>query len=147
MKLTKEQQTICQVTRDLVVGSSLKIQAFAGTGKTTTLAAIAESLPQRKFLYLVFNGTAADEAQFKMPSNVTARTAHALAFRSVSYVYKSRLATSPWAWFPYLMERIAAGARFRDADGKRLSTQFPDRKWSREFRFPVTDKKFPVPFE
>jgi hypothetical protein len=26
------------------VGSSLKIQAFAGTGKTTTLAAIAESL-------------------------------------------------------------------------------------------------------
>jgi F-box protein, helicase, 18 len=50
MNLTDEQQAICQAARDLDVGSSLKIQAFAGTGKTTTLAAIAESLAHRKFL-------------------------------------------------------------------------------------------------
>jgi superfamily II DNA or RNA helicase len=55
MNLTDEQHAICQAARDLEVGSSLKIQAFAGSGKTTTLAAIAESLAQRKFLYLVFN--------------------------------------------------------------------------------------------
>jgi F-box protein 18 (helicase) len=59
MNLTDEQHAICQAARDLDVGSSLKIQAFAGTGKTTTLAAIAESLA-RKFLYLVFNRAAAD---------------------------------------------------------------------------------------
>ena len=41
-----------------------------------------------------------------MPPNVTVRTAHALAFRSVGYVYKSRLASSPWAWFPYLKEKM-----------------------------------------
>ena len=41
-----------------------------------------------------------------MPANVTVRTAHALAFRSVGYVYKSRLASSPWAWFPYLKEKM-----------------------------------------
>jgi hypothetical protein len=41
MNLTEEQHTICQAARDLGVRSSLKIQAFAGTGKTTTLAAIA----------------------------------------------------------------------------------------------------------
>jgi F-box protein 18 (helicase) len=52
MNLTDEQHAICQAARDLDVGLSLKIQAFAGTGKTTTLAAIAESLAQRKFLYL-----------------------------------------------------------------------------------------------
>ena len=52
MKLTDEQHGICRAARDLDVGSSLKIQAFAGTGKTTTLVAIAESLAQRKFLYL-----------------------------------------------------------------------------------------------
>jgi hypothetical protein len=52
MNLTEEQHTICQAARDLAVRSSLQIQAFAGTGKTTTLAAIAESLPQRKVLYL-----------------------------------------------------------------------------------------------
>jgi hypothetical protein len=78
----------------------------SGTGKTTTLAAIAESLAQRKFLYLVFNRAAADEAEHKMPSNVMVRTAHALAFRRVGYVYKSRLAGSPWAWFPYLKEKM-----------------------------------------
>jgi hypothetical protein len=106
MNLTQEQQIICQASRDLGVNSSLKIQAFAGTGKTTTLAAIAESLLQRQFLYLVFNRAAADEAELKMPANVTVRTAHALAFRSVGYVYKSRLASSPWAWFPYLKEKM-----------------------------------------
>ena len=52
MNLSEEQRAICQAAGDLGVGSSLKIQAFAGTGKPTTLAAIAESLPQRKFLYL-----------------------------------------------------------------------------------------------
>ena len=106
MNLTAEQQAICQAARDLGESSSLKIQAFAGTGKTTTLAAVAESLPQRKFLYLVFNRAAADEAELKMPANVTVRTAHALAFRGVGYVYKSRLASSPWSWFPYLKDKM-----------------------------------------
>ncbi|MDO8430920.1 MAG: 3'-5' exonuclease [Candidatus Binatus sp.] len=106
MNLTDEQHAICQAARDLGPHSWLKIQAFAGTGKTTTLAAIAESLAQRKFLYLVFNRAAADEAEQKMPSNVTVRTAHAVAFRSVGRVYRSRLASSPWAWFPYLREKM-----------------------------------------
>jgi superfamily I DNA/RNA helicase len=106
LNLTEEQQIICQAARDLGVRSSLKIQAFAGTGKTTTLAAIAKSLPQRKFLYLVFNRAAADEAQHRMPSNVSVRTAHAVAFRSIGYVYKSRLASNAWAWFPYLKEKM-----------------------------------------
>jgi superfamily I DNA/RNA helicase len=106
VNLTEEQHTICRAARDLGVRSSLKIQAFAGTGKTTTLAAIAESLPQRRFLYLVFNRAAADEAELRMPSNVSVRTAHAVAFRSVGYIYKSRLANSPWAWFPYLKEKM-----------------------------------------
>src|SRR5882757_7905286 len=102
MNLTDEQHAICQAARDLGPHSSLKIQAFAGTGKTTTLAAIAESLAHRKFLYLVFNRAAADEAEQKMPSNVTVRTAHAVAFRSVGHVYRSRLASSPWAWLQFL---------------------------------------------
>ena len=67
MNLTDEPHAICQAARGLDVATSLKIQAFAGTGKTTTLAAIAESLAQRKFLYLVFNRAAADEAEQKMP--------------------------------------------------------------------------------
>src|SRR5712675_1232055 len=66
MNLTDEQHAICQAARDLGPQSWLKIQAFAGTGKTTTLAAIAESLAQRKFLYLVFN-------RCRSPSSVTSQ--------------------------------------------------------------------------
>jgi ABC-type phosphonate transport system ATPase subunit len=43
-ELSASYERTSQAARDLDVGSSLKIQAFAGTGKTTTLAAIAESL-------------------------------------------------------------------------------------------------------
>jgi hypothetical protein len=75
---TDEQIAICQAARDLDVGSSLKIQAFAGTGKTTTLAAIAESLAQRKFLYLVFNRvTRAREKLILSPACVEAISASA----------------------------------------------------------------------
>jgi hypothetical protein len=106
VNLTIEQEVICEAARDLGAKSLLKIQAFAGAGKTTTLAAIARSLPQRKFLYLVFYRAAADEAHLKMPSNVAVRTAHAVAFRSLGYLYKSRLVSSSWAWLPYLRDKM-----------------------------------------
>jgi len=118
VNLTIEQEAICEAARDLGAKSLLKIQAFAGAGKTTTLAAIAQSLPQRKFLYLVFNRAAADEAHLKMPSNVTVRTAHAVAFRSLAHLYKSRLVSSSWAWLPYLRDKMPR-ARFRDSNRKR----------------------------
>jgi superfamily I DNA/RNA helicase len=106
LEATEEQRAICLAARDIAAGSSLKVQAFAGTGKTTTLAAVAESLPHLKFLYLVFNRAAAQGAKQRMPPNVTVRTAHAVAFRKVGHIYKSRLATSVWAWFPYLKEKM-----------------------------------------
>jgi hypothetical protein len=43
----RRKHAICQAARDLDVGSSLKIQALPAPAKTTTLAAIAESLAQR----------------------------------------------------------------------------------------------------
>jgi F-box protein 18 (helicase) len=100
------------------VRSSLKIQAFAGTGKTTTLAAIAESLPQRKFLYLLFNRTAADEAQLRMPSNVWS----ALHMR---WLPKRRLCLQvspgkqPLGLVSLPEGENAASARFSGADGTR----------------------------
>lgn len=106
LDVTEEQRAICRAARDISAGFSLKVQAFAGTGKTTTLAAVAESLPHVKFLYLVFNRAAAEGAEQRMPPNVTVRTAHAVAFRKVGHVYKSRLAPSIWAWFPYLKEKM-----------------------------------------
>lgn len=67
---------------------SLKINAFAGTGKTTTLRVMGEAT-QRKGLYLAFNRSVADYASRLFPSNVECRTIHSLAFRQMRNEFKS----------------------------------------------------------
>ena len=63
-----------------VKGDNLIIQAFAGAAKTTTLHMIAKALPQKKILYLAFNKAIVTEAVSKMPTNVTCRTIHSIAY-------------------------------------------------------------------
>ena len=86
-QLTDEQ---CRAIDLATAGSSLKIEAFAGTGKTSTLAAISAAMPKRDGLYIAFNRSIADEAAQKFPDNVECRTAHSLAYRSVGYRFKDR---------------------------------------------------------
>ncbi|MCY4592905.1 MAG: UvrD-helicase domain-containing protein [Alphaproteobacteria bacterium] len=84
MKLTDEQAEIVDAARDL--DRPLRIRAFAGTGKTTTLLAIARTRKTRgaRGLYLAFNRSIAEESQPKFAgTGVTARTMHALARRAV----------------------------------------------------------------
>lgn len=78
MKPTTEQEEAVARFRD---GGALKINAFAGTGKTTTLQLIAASTKQ-KGMYLAFNKAIAVEAQQKFPDNVFCSTLHSLAFRA-----------------------------------------------------------------
>lgn len=87
--LTTEQRRI--VDCDLLPGQSLKVVAFAGTGKTTTLAAYASARPDLRFLYIAFNKSVQMAAAGKFPPNVTARTSHSLAFRAKGYLHKDRL--------------------------------------------------------
>lgn len=63
-------------------GRSLKIAAFAGAGKTTTLTLLARSRPGRG-AYLAFNRAIADEAREKFPATVDCRTTHSMAYRPV----------------------------------------------------------------
>lgn len=60
----------------------LKIDAYAGTGKTTTLHLLAASTRERG-LYLAFNRSIADEARLRFPAQVTCATTHSIAFRGV----------------------------------------------------------------
>jgi hypothetical protein len=60
----------------------LRIDAYAGTGKTTTLMMLAGSTPKRG-LYLAFNRSIADEARRRFPASVHCSTSHSVAFRSV----------------------------------------------------------------
>jgi len=66
---------------------SLKINAFAGSGKTTTLRVMGEST-KRRGLYLAFNRSVADYASRLFPSNVECRTIHSLAFRQMHQVIR-----------------------------------------------------------
>lgn len=80
MKLTDEQNLILSSLRG---AGNIKIFAFAGTGKTTTLRAIANMYPQARILYLAFNKSIEREARGKFGRNVEVRTIHSLAFKFV----------------------------------------------------------------
>lgn len=82
MQLTKEQSSI--INSD----ENIKINAVAGSGKTTTLIAYAESRPKNsKILYLAFNKSVKLEATKKFKTkklyNVDVQTAHSLAFKHI----------------------------------------------------------------
>lgn len=87
--LTAEQKSI--VRKTVQPGEILKIIAFAGTGKTTTLASYALNRPNQHFLYIAFNKSMQLDAQQKFPSNVTCRTVHALAFPRFGSNYQHKL--------------------------------------------------------
>lgn len=65
-------------------GCSMKLIAFAGAGKTSTLILIARALQtqNKRGLYLAFNKDIANEARSKLPNNVAASTFHSLAYRN-----------------------------------------------------------------
>lgn len=90
-RLTEEQLAAVREARKL---TSLKIEALAGTGKTTTLGAIARDLSKigKRGLYLAFNKAIVEDVHSKFAQfNVEARTFHSLAFRTVGFQYKDRL--------------------------------------------------------
>ena len=77
-KLTQEQEHIVDAISNPSC-SLLKISAVAGSGKTSTLIAIANHLHIKHGLYLAFNKSIADEARRKFPYTIECRTLHSLA--------------------------------------------------------------------
>ena len=82
-KPTAEQE---QAIEAFSTGESLKINAYAGSGKTSTLQLLAHSTP-RKGQYLAFNRKIVEDSRDKFPSQVHSATTHALAFRRLSGKY------------------------------------------------------------
>ena len=93
MKPTEEQQNAID---NYGTTGDVKVIAYAGTGKTTTLNAMAKSDDTRSGVYLAFNKRIAEEAQLKFPNHVRCSTAHSLAFRSVVRRYnKDKMFKNP----------------------------------------------------
>jgi F-box protein 18 (helicase) len=90
MHLTSEQLAIINSTGDI------KINAVAGSGKTTTIIEYAKARPATsKILYLAFNKSVKLEAQKKFADqglhNVKVETAHSLAFREIVFRHNYRI--------------------------------------------------------
>ncbi|NWR58642.1 FBH1 helicase, partial [Bucorvus abyssinicus] len=88
VNLTHEQQRI--LNHRIEHGQIVKIMAFAGTGKTSTLVKYAEKFADLNFLYVTFNKAVAARGRSAFPRNVTCKTFHSLAFGSVGKLYKEK---------------------------------------------------------
>jgi superfamily I DNA/RNA helicase len=91
MTPTEEQQAAIDL---FGTGEHLVIEAGAGTGKTSTLKLLAQSCPRRSGKFVAFNKAIVTDAGRKMPANVTASTAHSLAFQAVGKRYAHRLGSA-----------------------------------------------------
>ena len=83
---TEEQQSVVESQE-----KQLKVNAFAGTGKTSTLVAYTKARPSQPILYVAFNKSVQDSAARKFPRNVTCKTGHALAYRFCGASYRHKL--------------------------------------------------------
>ncbi len=81
MQLTEEQ------TKIINSSGNIKINAVAGSGKTTSIIEYAKTKPGKRILYLAFNKTVKEEAKKKFTdcglTNVRIETAHSLAFKPI----------------------------------------------------------------
>ncbi|HEX7323946.1 MAG TPA: UvrD-helicase domain-containing protein, partial [Rhodanobacteraceae bacterium] len=81
MQATAEQRRCLDLFNQ---GQSLRIEAAAGSGKTTTLRyLIARGTHHGRTLYTSFGRKAIEEARRKFPCGVDVRTNHSLAFRAL----------------------------------------------------------------
>jgi F-box protein 18 (helicase) len=86
MRLTEEQEAIIHSEGDI------KINAVAGSGKTTTIIEYARTRPNNcRILYLAFNRSVKLEAikkfEQKNLTNVVVETAHSLAYKNIVFKY------------------------------------------------------------
>lgn len=91
---TQEQLDIIEAAK---TGVNLRIQAFAGASKTTTLTMVAKGLVKPS-LYLAYNKAMADEAKEKFPDHVEVRTTHSLAYAHIGKNYQHKLSRPKGAY-------------------------------------------------
>ena len=81
MLFTEEQERIITSTEH----NYTFVQAFAGTGKTSTLLEFARRNNESKILYLTFNTALANCENIKEMNNIESHTIHGFAFQKLGY--------------------------------------------------------------
>jgi len=91
-KATAEQEAVIDA---VVRGGDLKIKAYAGAGKTSTLGLVANHLAGSRGSYLAFNREIAEHARRRFPQHVSARTMNSVACASVLPALRARIGLPP----------------------------------------------------
>lgn len=84
-KSTQEQD---EAIDSFLKGGSLKINAYAGTGKTSTLELLSHAT-KKMGQYIAFNRAIVNDAIDKFPNTVNCLTIHGLAYRATPLSYRS----------------------------------------------------------
>ncbi|KAM7156994.1 F-box DNA helicase 1 isoform 2-T2 [Molossus nigricans] len=106
IQLTHEQQLI--LNHKMEPFQVVKIMAFAGTGKTSTLVKYAEKWSGSRFLYVTFNKSIAKQAERVFPSNVTCKTFHSMAYAHVGRKYQSKKKLNLFKLTPFMVNSVLA---------------------------------------
>jgi UvrD/REP helicase N-terminal domain/UvrD-like helicase C-terminal domain len=88
VKPTQEQEAILAAFE---AGEDIRVQAGAGSGKTSTMVMLAKSDIEKMGTYLAYNKAIQTDAAGKFPYNTTTVTSHAMAYRAVGHKFKHRL--------------------------------------------------------
>ncbi|XP_019645849.1 PREDICTED: F-box DNA helicase 1-like [Branchiostoma belcheri] len=89
VRLSHEQLRI--INHELKPRETIKIIAFAGTGKTTTLVEYTKLRPHMKFLMLAYNKSVQEQAVKIFPGNVECSTVHSLAYSDCGERFQHKL--------------------------------------------------------
>lgn len=84
MEPTREQRDAIDA---FTTGGSTKVNAYAGTGKTSSLTMLARAT-DRVGVYMAFNKAIAEDAKRKFPGTVRCQTTHAMAFSAMARRYQ-----------------------------------------------------------
>ncbi|XP_019500078.1 PREDICTED: F-box DNA helicase 1 [Hipposideros armiger] len=106
IQLTHEQQLI--LSHKMEPLQVVKIMAFAGTGKTSTLVKYAEKWSGSRFLYVTFNKSIAKQAELVFPSNVICKTFHSMAYGHVGRKYQSKKKLNLFKLTPFMVNSVLA---------------------------------------
>ncbi|XP_047596928.1 F-box DNA helicase 1 isoform X3 [Lutra lutra] len=106
IQLTHEQQLI--LSHKMEPLQVVKIMAFAGTGKTSTLVKYAEKWSQSRFLYVTFNKSIAKQAELVFPGNVICKTFHSMAYGHVGRKYQLKKKLNLFKLTPFMVNSVLA---------------------------------------
>jgi superfamily I DNA/RNA helicase len=94
IKPTDEQNHVVEMSK---LYTEMKIAAYAGAAKTSTLVMVANAHPVKSIM-LTFNKALADEAKERFPSWVECRTTHSLAYQHFGDPMRNKLSRPTGAY-------------------------------------------------